>query len=154
MREKPPTKPPEDAKFHYVQLTDWDLRWEQHTEFTTYTWSTTLGAAEPFLHADPLGADEIAFLAPGALVVATHLALIEGGPSHESLAALFNVQSLCIIGAAKGAAHILTDFNLDPYGFTRLLIRSEKVGAIRAGRLVQRVLEIETYRTLALLGLP
>jgi len=87
-------------------------------------------------------------------VVATHLALIEGGPSHESLAALFNVQSLCIIGAAKGAAHILTDFNLDPYGFTRLLIRSEKVGAIRAGRLVQRVLEIETYRTLALLGLP
>jgi uncharacterized membrane-anchored protein len=87
-------------------------------------------------------------------VVATHLALIEGGPSHESLAALFNVQSLCIIGAAKGVAHILTDFNLDPYGFTRLLIRSEKVGAIRAGRLVQRVLEIETYRTLALLGLP
>jgi uncharacterized membrane-anchored protein len=30
-------KPPEDAKFHYVQMADWDLRWEQHTEFTTYT---------------------------------------------------------------------------------------------------------------------
>ena len=147
-------KPPEDAKFHHVQLADWDLRWEQHTEFATYTWSTMLGAAEPFTHPDPLAAKEIAFLAPGPLVVATHLALIEAGPSDESLAALFNVQSLCVIGAAKGGAQVLTDFILDAYGFTRLLIRSEKLGSIRAGRLVQRVLEIETYRTLALLGLP
>jgi len=147
-------KPPENAKFHHVELADWDLRWEQHTEFTTYTWSATLGAAEPFVHPDPLGAKEIAFLAPGPLVVATHLALIEGGPSCESLAALFNSQSLCIIGATKGAAQVLTDFTLDAHGFTRLLIRSDKLGATRAGRLVQRVLEIETYRTLALLGLP
>ena len=147
-------KPPEDAKFHHVQLADWDLRWEQHTEFSTYTWSTMLGAAEPFTHPDPLAAKEIAFLAPGPLVVATHLALIEAGPSDESLAALFNVQSLCVIGAAKGGAQVLTDFILDACGFTRLLIRSEKLGSVRAGRLVQRVLEIETYRTLALLGLP
>jgi uncharacterized membrane-anchored protein len=147
-------KPPKNAKFHHVQLADWDLRWEQHTEFTTYTWSTVLGAAEPFAHPDPLGTKEIAFLAPGPLIVATHLALIEGGPSPEVLAALFNAQSLCVIGAAKGAAHVLTDFMLDADGFTRLLVRSDKLGSIRAGRLVQRVLEIETYRTLALLGLP
>ena len=63
-------------------------------------------------------------------------------------------RAFALSGAAKGVAHILTDFTLDPYGFTRLLIRSEKLGAIRAGQLVQRVLEIETYRTLALLGLP
>jgi uncharacterized membrane-anchored protein len=147
-------KPPEDAKFHHVELGDWDLRWEQHTEFTTYTWSTALSAAEPFGHPDPVEAKEIAFLAPGPLLVATHLALIDGGPSHESLAASFNSQSLCIIAAARGAAQVLTDFTLDPHGFTRLLIRSDKLGAVRAGRLVQRVLEIETYRTLALLGLP
>ena len=132
-------KLPENAKFHRVELADWDLRWEQHTEFTTYTWSTTHGAAEPFIHPDPLGQKEIAFIAPGPLVVATHLALIEGGPPPESLAALFNVQSLCIIGAAKGAAQVLTDFTLDPHGFTRLLIRSDKLGATRAGRLVQRM---------------
>jgi uncharacterized membrane-anchored protein len=44
------TKPPEDAKFHYVQLMDWDLRWEQHTEFTTYTWSTTLDPSRSSWH--------------------------------------------------------------------------------------------------------
>src|SRR5208337_3191609 len=96
--------PPEDAKFHRFALGDWDLRWEQHTEFTTYTWSTPSGAAEPFLHPDPVGDREITFRAPGRLVVATHLALVEGGPSHEFLATLFNAESLCVVGAAKGAA--------------------------------------------------
>jgi uncharacterized membrane-anchored protein len=147
-------EPPEGAKFHCLEFNEWELRWEQHTEFTTYTWSTSRGAEEPFTHPDPLGEGEIAFRAPGRLVVATYLALIEGGPSYELLANLFNPQSLCIIRARKGAAHILTDFALDAHGFTRLLVRSEKVGAVAAGRLVQRVLEIETYRTMALLGLP
>ena len=145
---------PEDSKFRHFALADWDLRWEQHTEFTTYTWSTSSDAAEPFLHPDPVGEKEIAFRAPGRLVVATHLALVEGGPSHEFLATLFNAQSLCVIGAAKGAAHVLTDFAVDACKFTRWLVRSDKLSALQAGRLVQRVLEIETYRTMALLGLP
>ena len=36
----------------------------------------------------------------------------------------------------------------------RILIVDRGLGAERAGALTQRVLEIETYRTLALLGLP
>ncbi len=143
-----------DAKFHRLDFGAWELRWEQHTEFTTYTWSTSLGAAEPFAHPDPLATGELAFRAPGRLVVATHLSLIEGGPPCEALAQLFNPQSLCIVGAAKGAAHILTDFSVDAFGFTRLLARVNAMTALEAGRLVQRVLEIETYRTMALLGLP
>ena len=54
--------PPEDAKFCHLALGDWELRWEQHTEFTTYTWSTSLDAADPFARPDPLGEGEIAFL--------------------------------------------------------------------------------------------
>jgi Protein of unknown function (DUF3422) len=81
--------PQEDAKFCHLALGDWELRWEQHTEFTTYTWSTSQDAADPFAHPDPLGEGEIAFLAPGRLVVAAHLAIIAGGPSPESLAPLF-----------------------------------------------------------------
>ncbi len=144
----------EDAKFHRFAMGGWDLRWEQHTEFTTYTWSTSAGAATPFAHPDPSGEGGIAFSAPGRLVVAAHLALIEGGPPIENLAALFKPESLCVIRAAKGGAHILTDFAAGPSQFTRLLVRSEGGGALEAGRLVQRVLDIETYRTMALLGLP
>jgi uncharacterized membrane-anchored protein len=146
--------PSPDAKFHRLAIEHWRLRWEQHTEFTTYTWSTPKDAAEPFAHPDPLGTGEIAFRPPGRLVVAAHLSAIEGGHSHEVYATLFNSQSLCLIRAAKGVAHVMTDFAVDPHRFTRLLIRTNSAGTVEAGRLVQRVLEIETYRTMALLGLP
>jgi uncharacterized membrane-anchored protein len=39
-------------------------------------------------------------------------------------------------------------------GSSRTLIAGAGIDARRVGRLVQRLLEIETYRTLALLGLP
>ena len=40
--------PTGDAKFQRLSIGDWRLRWEQHTEFTTYTWSTQKDAGEPF----------------------------------------------------------------------------------------------------------
>jgi uncharacterized membrane-anchored protein len=49
---------------------------------------------------------------------------------------------------------VLTDFALDEANFTRLVIRSGGVSALEAGRIVQRALEVETYRVMALLGLP
>jgi uncharacterized membrane-anchored protein len=146
--------PLDDAKFHRFFLGDWELRWEQHTEFTTYTWSTAKGATEPFAHPDPLGQGEIAFRPPGRLVVAAHLALIAGGPPLETLAASFNPESLCVIRASNSAAQMLADFTSDAHRFTRLLIRLDRGDALRAGRAVQRLLDIETYRSMALLGLP
>lgn len=147
----PPTG---DAKFQRLSIGDWRLRWEQHTEFTTYTWSTQKDAGEPFIHPDPLGSGEFAFRPPGRLIVAAHLCAREGAHSHEAYAHLFNSQSLCLVRAAKGAAHLLTDFAVDPFGFTRLMVTTSGIGALETGRLLQRVLEIETYRTMALLGLP
>ena len=147
-------KPPEDAKFHHVQLADWDLRWEQHTEFSTYTWSTMLGAAEPFTHPDPLAAKEIAFLAPGPLVVATHLALIEGRTFFRKSRGL--VQCAEPLRYWRSQRRGSGSDRFYPRCL-RVYAPAHQIGkarSIRAGRLVQRVLEIETYRTLALLGLP
>jgi uncharacterized membrane-anchored protein len=53
-----------------------------------------------------------------------------------------------------GAGVIATDFRPDPLGFVRVLVIDRGLGAPRAGALVQRLLEVETYRMLALLGLP
>jgi uncharacterized membrane-anchored protein len=53
-----------------------------------------------------------------------------------------------------GAAIVATDFRPDPAGFVRILLRDCGLTQSRAGALVQRLLEIETYRLLALLGLP
>ena len=143
-----------DAKFKSIGFGDWTLRWEQHTEFTTYTWSTSLDASAPFSHPDPLGAGEIRFRPPGRLIVAVHLSVVGREQALEKLASLFHSESLCVIGAAKGAAHVLTDFAVDNAKFTRLIIRAGGGSALDNGRLVQRALEVETYRSMALLGLP
>ena len=143
-----------DAKFEQYQFASWDLRWEQHTEFTTYTWSTSDEASEAFARSDPVGSREITFRAPGKLVVAAHIALLESDKPTADLAMLFEPQSQCVSGAASGRARVLTDFKADAHGFTRFLIAAQGLSDTAAGRLVQRVLEIETYRAMALLGLP
>jgi uncharacterized membrane-anchored protein len=143
-----------DARFKSLTVGAWDLRWEQHTEFTTYTWSTSHGAEKPFFFLDPIGAGEIAFRAPGRLIVATHLCVVGANQKLDRLAGLFHSQSLCVIGAVKGGAHILTDFAVDAAGFTHVLIRSNRAAPLEVGRIAQRILEVETYRSFALLGLP
>lgn len=146
--------PAPDAKFHYLILGDWRLRWEQHAEFTTYSWSTGVAAEVPFRHTDPMTAGDIAFPQPGPLVVATHLCVVGPETPLEDLAALFKSQSLCVIGVGKDSAHALTDFAVDNHGFTRMAIRVRRASPMEAGRFAQRLLEVETYRTMALLGLP
>jgi uncharacterized membrane-anchored protein len=146
--------PARDARFHYFDFGDWRLRWERHTEFTTYSWSTGIDAAEPFRHPDPIASGEISFTPPGRLIVATQLCVVGRELSLDDLVALFSPQSLCVIGVGKNAGEALTDFAVDESGYTRLAIRVPDAPPLEAGRLTQRLLEVETYRSMALLGLP
>jgi uncharacterized membrane-anchored protein len=49
---------------------------------------------------------------------------------------------------------VASDFRQDADGLTRIAVLDHGLGPARAGALTQRLLEIETYRTLALMGLP
>jgi uncharacterized membrane-anchored protein len=142
------------ARFEMLESDGWELRWERHTEFVTHTWSTSENACKPFVHPDPGRTNEIKFRAAGKLVVALDLALLESDEPTTDLAQWFDAQSLCVIRAGEGKARVLTDFKADAYGYTRFLVAANGLGPMAAGRLVQRILEIETYRTLSLLGLP
>jgi len=94
----------------------------------------------------------IAVLRPGAKVAIVSDETV----AHHYLAAAKSVlgASLAAADNSDGTALYATDFKSDPSGFVRILIVDRGLGAERAGALTQRVLEIETYRTLALLGLP
>jgi uncharacterized membrane-anchored protein len=141
------------ARHHVVTLGGAELRWERHTEFTTMTLSVTPPPGDPF--AAPNISSLSAFLPrpPGPLIVATRLALV---PLEDDMPNLdmFDPSSLCVSRADNGGAVIATDFRPDPSGFTRMLVANGRLHPARLGALVQRLLEIETYRTLALLGLP
>ena len=75
-------------------------------------------------------------------------------PKTIALERLFDRASLAAAENSDGTALYATDFQCDPAGFVRILVLDRGLGSERAGALVQRVLELETYRTLALLGLP
>src|SRR6476646_6408111 len=130
-------------KHHRVVFGATALRWEQHSEFNTYTWelpSATL--------AGPMGLVP----QPGPVLVAVDLHLIADAKIAPER--LFDRASLAAAENSDGTALYATDFQSDPAGFVRILIADRGLGPERAGALTQRVLEIETYRTLALLGLP
>jgi len=140
------------ARHHIVTLGGAEMRWERHTEFTSMTLSVSPPPGDPF--AAPNISSLAAFLPkpPGPMIVATRLALIglEGDlPNME----MFDPSSLCV-SRAEGGAVVATDFRADSSGFTRILVANAALQPARLGALIQRLLEIETYRTLALLGLP
>lgn len=142
-------EPAEHARHHVVTLAGGALRWESHAEFTTYSWDTRGGAGLP--DETPFGR---MFEPPGALMVAARLDLVADDRSVAELLAHFDPGSLAASQAAGGRALIATDFREDADGFTRLMVVDRGLGPQEAGPLVQRLLETETYRTLAMLGLP
>jgi len=63
-------------------------------------------------------------------------------------------ESLVASRVADGAAEVFTDFVIHADGCSRVLVLAGELAPRRLGRLMQRLLEIETYRMTALLGLP
>jgi len=144
------------AKHHRVTLSGATLRWEQHSEFTTYTWELPSDAGTPFHPAaSSLAAPMANVPQPGPLLVALDLHLLaEAAGTKIKLENLFDRASLAVAENSDGTALFATDFQADPSGFVRVLLLDRGLGPERAGAVVQRVIETETYRTLALLGLP
>jgi uncharacterized membrane-anchored protein len=135
------------------------LKWERHTEFVTYTFFVHSGLGdEPFTTPaiEQIARDWLAQL-PGQVLVATHVAVLSRetpAPTVEELSRYFTAQSLIGSLVSGGAAQAFADFRVHADGFSRILILDRELRERQAGRLVQRLLEIETYRMMALLALP
>jgi len=134
------------------------LRWERHMEFSTYTFIRQAARREaPFQKnaIDAVPRDWLVSL-PGELVAAVHVE-VEGasaGNSGESLAPVFDDMLPVGSTASAGRAQIWSSFKLHGDGFGRFLVCDDELTSAQRGRLVQRVLELETYRLMATLGLP
>ncbi len=134
------------------------LRWERHTEFTSYTLISEREFDEPFANAlvARLPAEWWDGI-PGELLVAAHLALTPVGsapPDAPLLDRLFAIDTLCASSVYQGSGTVWSDLRLHGDGASRWLVQDEGLSGGQTGRLVQRLLELETYRSLALLSLP
>jgi len=151
--------PPSPRANHYsADLGPFRLKWERHTEFVRYKFIVAGVGPEPF--DDPaiaaVPADWLASL-PGQVMVATHVALLP--PDPDDATALATARRLFpggMVGSAvsSGAAAAFADFRVRPDGFSRVLVQDRNLTPAQAGRVVQRLMEIDTYRIMALLALP
>lgn len=149
------TAPAEGARHHRSAYDGGAMRWESHNEFSTYRFELPSPRTKPF---DPPAASLPTplkdFAQPGPLLVAIDLHLLADPERKIALETIFDRASLAAAENSDGSALFATDFQVDKEGYIRVLVADRGLGAERAGALVQRVLELETYRTLALLGLP
>lgn len=141
------------ARYHSVSLTGGTLSWERHAEFTSYTWDGPLEGPGPFSREPGNHPFGIRFEPPGPQIVATRLDLAEETEVGDHWQQFFDPASLTALQIDGGVALAATDFRQDGNGMTRLLVLNRTMSRLQAGATVQRLLEIETYRTLTLLGL-
>jgi uncharacterized membrane-anchored protein len=151
----------DDASHLSTDLGSLRLRWEKHTEFHTLTfWRALNGDPASFeLAALPEAPREWLQSLPGQWLVGLHvLVLVRDHNDPEALPALIrrslDEDSLVAATVMDEQATIYTDFQLHADGYGRWIIAVDDINPRRLGRAVQRALEIETYRMMALLGLP
>jgi len=131
----------------------WRLRWERHTEFSTWTFFRPPLRRHAFTEtALDLAPDQWVTSMPGEVLVATTVEL-GARDGRAAAAGLFGADA---VGSRLnvGTATVFTDFRPDATGMTRFLLLDESGDAVQAGRLMLSLLEIETYRLMALLAFP
>ncbi|MEM8730168.1 MAG: DUF3422 domain-containing protein [Pseudomonadota bacterium] len=150
--------PQPGATHFYTQIGRYWLKWEQHTEFVTYTLfcsGVSERAFDPDLF-DILPEDWLA-QAPGQRLTSA-LVRITSAPRDEAdllgaLEAWFVPESMVVSDVLEDTAIVASDFRIDPAGHMRFAVfTKDNSDDRRVGRMVQRLLEIETYKTISLLG--
>lgn len=151
--------PSNDTNHLSLPLGPLRLKWERHGEFSGYTFIVDGQGSKGF---DDTAMAQLppGWLAavPGQTIMAAHALLLAGdveAATPERLAAWFGtgavVQGSQVVG---GAAGVFTDFRLHGDGCGRFVMLDKGLTPRQAGRVLQRLFEVEVYRLLALLALP
>ena len=142
------------------------VKWERHTEFTRYSIvqalpaGALLAATEPELLSGLAVSLEWLSGIPGRTVSAIQLVMLEGSLVDEpalmrQAQAWFGNRAVIASQLGHGHSWAVTDFQICADGFERMLvIAAPGTTEPRAGRILQRLLELEVYRLMALRGLP
>ena len=149
--------PQPDATHFFGQVGRHMLKWESHTEFVSYMMLTDGPSDKPF---DPDAFDvfpeDWLEMSPGQRMTSAviHVAAME---SEESLRAdiskMFVAESVAVARVLDNSAVIAGDFRIDAAGHLRFLVSAAPTtGQRRIGRIVQRLCEVETYKTMSMLG--
>lgn len=137
----------------------YQLKWECHTEFVTYSVFFDRCSARPF---DPVEfevfPEDWLNQAPGLRISSGHIRVEQRAYDDpeipDLMAEWFQAESLASARILDGTAVVASDFQMDSAGHTRFAIfANPATGPRRIGRIVQRLTEIEIYKSVSMLGL-
>lgn len=152
---------PLDHGFQLLRLAGADLRIERHTEFTNFTViaaQTGVPFAESASEYLPAGwLDAIPGRVLAAVEIASEQLPMEDAGTAKTMerASEYFAQERLVGGwVVERVATVWSHFKLDERDATRFLVQAHRLTPGRYGRLLQRLVEIETYRLVAMLSLP
>ncbi|MDD5462702.1 MAG: DUF3422 domain-containing protein [Methylococcales bacterium] len=155
--------PPEKEADHFsATFNSFQIRWEQHGEFSTYSFYVHDTPKDPFADSalKKVPVDWMSQLT-GQIIVAAHATIVSAADINydenadlASLSVYFAQNAVIGSKVTGGAASVFTDFRIHVDGFSRFLIINHGLRTEQAGRLLQRLFEIEVYRVMALLAFP
>lgn len=128
------------------------IKWEQHTEFFTVT---VKSSASP----EVLWPDPPALLAElldryADCVVCASLLRVEASHQWAGQVEAYGFHHPTGSRVGNQDATVWSDFQLDDHRTNRLLLVNSGLDRFRLGRMTRRLFDIETYRMMAMLGLP
>jgi uncharacterized membrane-anchored protein len=156
------TPPDQDADHFSAQFDSFQMSWEQHGEFSAYTFyaydATQAPFSEPALKKVPV--DWLSQIS-GKVIVAAHASVVSAAEINYSdemdlspLSTYFSNNPIVGSKVSGGAASVFTDFRIHGDGFSRFLVVNHTLKTAQAGRLLHRLFDIEIYRVMALLAFP
>ncbi len=152
--------PPPDVR-HLAHSHDrFSLKWERHTEFSSFTVAAPgtgkdsfTAWVEPDVAVPPGWRD----LVERKRLVALQIEVLDGDRAHAARRdrARWFISGSGHVGCrVLGGGEVWCDWQIGADGFSRFLVLDLEFRENQVGRLVQRLAEIETYRLMAMLALP
>lgn len=147
-----------------IKFPGFTLRWERHREFSLYVITQPVDPECMWDVPDPdllsLVSCPASWLAaiPGQTLVALQVLVMEAERDDPGI--LPHAQRILgserVLGSRvrDGSAQIFTTYQLRPDGTSRFLVSLDGSSTDRAGFTASRLADLETYRTLALIGFP
>lgn len=155
------------ANFLQLEQPWGSLKWERHTEFTRYTFAHTLEPDQEKVREalDHFYSGVSAWInrVPGQTLSAVEVVVLStqteddlAQSSYQRGRDWFGDESVfaSLLGNRQHSL-VMTDFKVDASGMERFLVLTQpQTRPSRVGRIVQRLIEMEIYRMMALRGLP
>ena len=136
-----------------LRLGDNTLKWERHSEFFTLTLVVPRQPRDAAWPSLPTYLGDLIEAHRPALISAVQVR-VEAERDWAGDAQHYGFKDPAGSHLSNGDATAWSDFHLDEHGVNRLLLVNRRLNAYRLGRMIRRLLEIETYRMMASLTLP